>query len=810
MNPSSVRRHAHHFVFALFALVVSDLWRAGTTLLPDGFLRHFHLPWARHGASRPELSNTLLSDIPWMFEAKREEARRQLAAGELPLWDPHSELGQPLLANNQCALLSPFTWPQLLLGVREAFDLSIALELLVLLYGARRLLLRLGVENPWCVVGALLLACTGMNTVWRGYPVSTALAWMPWVWLSTLELSRGGRGLFAGAVAVRALLLLSGHPESAFKLLVTDALLAVLLPSGAAAKLATVLRAGGAGLLALALSAPVTLPTLEYLSESHALALRSEMKAPERPPIEALGTLVAPWLFGSPLVRQRTEPDWAGPMNTSEIQAFVSLGVLLAAALALRRGARDGVACRLGGVALLSAAIAYELPILTPLWNAIPLLRISAPARWIFVLQAMLVLLAARGLAAEARAGRTARAVALSLLALLQALSFTRSYHPPTSNADLPGDTPELALLSSLTKLESGGRILPLGLLEPGAHLIHGLPSLRAYDAIGVRRSRQALDHFGLSAPQPELLERVAPELLAACDVRWLLLPAPLTRSRPIPGLAAPLVPQELFEVPPPSSPAFDVGLFVPGTNPRHLWLEDAHGNRAPLPLEPGCELSMAGRRVSVEDAGPARAVPRAGEICRARLVRVEPSSGSALVALRASAEQALFLAPLAPFRPEYRRVDDRLPCAVYEVLRPIGSAFALEVEPALPTALDELAVRVRTQAVERLRPQIERARLVAVRSVSEQERWVGFSRVIYPGWRARLDGRDVEIEVVAGLYPAVRVPPGEHLVEWSYEPRSLLLGALAAAAALAVLGLLSWRGLPRSRPAPNSAPEPA
>ncbi|MBK9384094.1 MAG: hypothetical protein IPN34_04650 [Planctomycetes bacterium] len=808
MNFNAVRRHAHHLVFALFALVVSDLWRTSSTLLPDGFLRHFHLPWARHGASQPERSNTLLSDIPWMFEAKREEARRQLREGELPLWDPRSELGQPLLANNQCALLSPFTWPQLLLGVRAGFDLSIALELLVLLYGARRLLLRLGAGDPWCSVGALLLACTGMNTVWRGYPVSTALAWMPWVWLSTLELARGGRRWFASAVVLRALLLLSGHPESAFKFLVTDALLATLAPVGWAAKRVTMLRAAGAGLLALALSAPVTVPTLEYLSQSHALALRSALAAPERPPLEALGTLIAPLLFGSPLVQKRVEPDWAGPMNASEIQAFVSLGTVFAAALALRGRSRDRMTGVIAGIALLAASLAYEIPFLSPLWNSVPLLRISAPARWMFVLQAMLVLLAARGLAAEAREGRPGTAAALALLALLQAVPFTRSYHPPTRLEELPGATPELELLASLTSAESGGRVLPLGLLDPGGHLLFGLPSLHAYDAIGVRRSRVALDHFGLGARQPESLEHLAPELLAACDVRWLLLPTPLPRARPIPGLAAPIAPGQRFDVPSPSAGAFDVGLFVPGTSIRQLWLEDANGNRAALPLEPGCELAIAGRRVRVEDAGAPRQLRPKAEICRARLVRIEPSAASALVPLQARTEQELFVAPLAPFRAQYRRVDDGLPCAVYEVQQPIGSAFALELEPPLPLALDQLAERVRAGASERLRPQSEGARHVAVRSASERERWIGFSRVIYPGWRARIDGRDVELSAVAGIYPAVRVPAGEHLVEWSYEPLSVRLGALAALAALLVLLLLAWRGWPRPLSSSFPAPE--
>lgn len=798
MNAPLARRTAHHLVFALFALVVSDLWRPSTTILPDALLRHFQLPWARHGRNEPALTNTLLSDIPWMFEAKREEARRQILAGEVPLWDARSELGQPLFAGQQCALLSPFTWPQLLLGVRAGFDLSIALELLVLLYGTRRLLLRLEAPDPWATIGALLMACTGMCTVWRGYPVTGALAWMPWLWLSTLALERGGRGVFLGAIAVRLLLLWSGHPETAFKLLATDALLALLLPRSLGAKRRTALRSAGAGLLALALSAPLTLPTLEYLRESHTLALRESSAAPQRPPLYALGTLIAPRLFGSPLVRERTEPDWAGPMNASEITCFVSLGVLLAAALPLRGGRPDRTALVFLALAALAASIAFQSPLAAEVWNRLPLLRISAPPRWMFVLQAALVIVAARALAAEARAGRNICAAGLALLALAQALPNTRSYHPPTPLEALPFETPELSLLSERTRAESGGRVLPLGPLEPGGHLLYGLPSLLAYDAIGVRRARAALDGAGLSGRTPALLERVPAELLAACDVRWLLLPGPLPCALPVAGSASRLTPHARIDVPSPRDGSAVFGLFLPADRGAEMWLEDGAGRRARLPLEPGCELSLAGRRLRVEDGGAPQRPAGAARALRARVVRIERASGDEEIALRAWAEEELYLAPTATPFPSYRRIDAGLPCPVYAVDHAIGSAFALDTSAPLPSDLAALAARVRERAIERLIPERESSAALAVRSRSEAERWVAFSRVVYPGWRARLDGQEVRFGQLCGLYPAILVPPGEHLVEWIYAPLSLRLGlAVAVAAAVLAIALFAL-GLPR------------
>jgi Bacterial membrane protein YfhO len=76
-------------------------------------------------------------------------------------------------------------------------------------------------------------------------------------------------------------------------------------------------------------------------------------------------------------------------------------------------------------------------------------------------------------------------------------------------------------------------------------------------------------------------------------------------------------------------------------------------------------------------------------------------------------------------------------------------------------------------------------------------------------GWRATVDRHPATIVRANGLFRAVRLNPGPHVVELLYRPRAFLVGAAVSAAALAmVLGLLAWpalarRSVPRScRPA--------
>jgi hypothetical protein len=57
-----------------------------------------------------------------------------------------------------------------------------------------------------------------------------------------------------------------------------------------------------------------------------------------------------------------------------------------------------------------------------------------------------------------------------------------------------------------------------------------------------------------------------------------------------------------------------------------------------------------------------------------------------------------------------------------------------------------------------------------------------------FPGWRVEVDGAEAEPLRAWGFLRAVRVPAGEHLVRWRYEPRSFVLGAAISLFALFVL----------------------
>jgi hypothetical protein len=87
----------------------------------------------------------------------------------------------------------------------------------------------------------------------------------------------------------------------------------------------------------------------------------------------------------------------------------------------------------------------------------------------------------------------------------------------------------------------------------------------------------------------------------------------------------------------------------------------------------------------------------------------------------------------------------------------------------------------------------------ISVRSA--QPRWLVLSEVYYPGWEARLDGKPVPIECVDYTLRGVRIPAGNHELEFVFRAHSFYWGALCslACALLLLLGAVTtscfqWR----------------
>jgi uncharacterized membrane protein YfhO len=76
----------------------------------------------------------------------------------------------------------------------------------------------------------------------------------------------------------------------------------------------------------------------------------------------------------------------------------------------------------------------------------------------------------------------------------------------------------------------------------------------------------------------------------------------------------------------------------------------------------------------------------------------------------------------------------------------------------------------------------------VTLRAAATRPGVLVLSDVDYPGWKAEVDGRDAPVERVDYLLRGVRLEPGAHTVEFTYDPLSWKLGL--GVSLLALLGL--------------------
>jgi len=58
------------------------------------------------------------------------------------------------------------------------------------------------------------------------------------------------------------------------------------------------------------------------------------------------------------------------------------------------------------------------------------------------------------------------------------------------------------------------------------------------------------------------------------------------------------------------------------------------------------------------------------------------------------------------------------------------------------------------------------------------------------PGWQAQVSGQPTEVYIADYAFRAVRVPAGQHRVEFVYEPVSFAVGSAVSIAALSCCGL--------------------
>lgn len=166
-------------------------------------------------------------DILLYFHPYRDYVADALRQGQIPLWNPYTFMGAPLLANPQAAVLYPLHWPLIWLPVTKQIYWSAALHTWLLGFGGYLLLRRWGGGLWGGIICGLVLAGSGFYGGLIGHlNQMNAAAWLPWgFWILECGMQNDGYSaprtpysvlhivVFALLVA---LMLLAGHAQMAY------------------------------------------------------------------------------------------------------------------------------------------------------------------------------------------------------------------------------------------------------------------------------------------------------------------------------------------------------------------------------------------------------------------------------------------------------------------------------------------------------------------------------------------------------------------------------------------------------------------
>ncbi|MGZ7032334.1 MAG: YfhO family protein, partial [Thermoanaerobaculia bacterium] len=204
-----------------------------------------------------------LSMLPW-----REAVRRAIRSGEWPLLNRYEQCGDDLAGSAQ-AVFSPLTAPGLLLPTALSFTWSAAIGFFIA--GLSAFLLARSLE---CSITASLIAAIGFmfaaaTTMLILLPMAISWALLPLILVTTRMVVRAPS--FRNALIltiVLALEVLAGHPESTLHVAAIGAAFGVFELVRASRRIAAIVAAACAGVVALLLTAVALMPMLDAMHQS--------------------------------------------------------------------------------------------------------------------------------------------------------------------------------------------------------------------------------------------------------------------------------------------------------------------------------------------------------------------------------------------------------------------------------------------------------------------------------------------------------------------------------------------------------------
>ncbi|MFN7975823.1 MAG: hypothetical protein U0166_26385 [Acidobacteriota bacterium] len=777
-------------------------------------------------AAPPPGANRLLIDVETVIQPFLCHVTRSLRAGEIPLWNPYSGCGAPFLANEQSAVLHPFTVLGTFVPWRYALLVICFLRWATAFGGTVLLARQLGIPGAGALVAAASFSLSGCIVTYLPFPVGGVLAHLPLV--LALALRAAGRPSMGASLALAGALVssvLAGHFEYLPFLWAAAAMPWIARRPAPSRGPAVAVFAG-----ALLGSSVVLLPSIEYLTLSVALSARGAHGTT----LGGLRAFLNVLFFALPAPRSTPELQALGPSNSfllllpSTYYIGIAASVLSLGALSHPSGRR------LWSVAIAWSLLLFDNPASRIVWSIPPLPWVH-PDKLVVGLHLALSLAAGVAIAELRRTAWVAAARAVAVLALPLLLM-----HPVLARMDPPRDllpgvvvavVGALAMRMRTARLETLALLLIATIAGERGHALAGTnpwqrPSEIFAEMPGVQTAERLASHERVAAAR----ELFFPNLALVFRLRDTRLydglrlrshddfVAAADGSR---GHVLPLVPSV-------STRLGGARVIIRPVEPVTSRLEQRDASE-PLELRPGQSVSQAlgQRRGFFQELSVAFGVPTSTQAGCVVALRTPSPGGSVLWSARLGPREvpAGGWLTLRPDRPLFLKPDpihlvvtaegtpdERLAIATGAAPSHVARAFrgterlAGAIAYAISQGDDAIesvgafapGIAIGTDRAASHRARLENDPGSAIEYVQDAAHDVtlrfaatGDDRLVladngYPGWLASLDGRRAPIESL-GPFRAVRVGAGPHLLTFTFRPWSYRLGLFLSLVALSV-----------------------
>jgi hypothetical protein len=768
-------------VILAFALALCSPVLAGRVPIAADTL-NLWAPWSQlphEPVKNPILADSSLLYLPWMVFA-----RGALADGEWPLWDPYAFAGFPYAANSQSQLYYPVTWLLWLLPLSGAVQTLALFNVCLAGWGMYVLCRGLAISRAGSLVAGLAFAGSGMLQLAIEIPgVSSVYGWLPWMLFATdRALRTRSLAWLAAATLTCGMQVVAGHLQwvlySFFAVGCWAAWrsVSILRREGLRVALRAALRVVVILLGAIALAAVHLIPFIELIGQATRTGGRVSSNSW---PLTYLLRLVMPEYFGTAV------PSVGVPMVFNDLWSVGILPLLLCVIAIFLRARRD--IWFWAALALLAVVVTYGIgPFLYARW--LPGLNSLLPMRigYLFILAA--AVLAGMGYDAWLGLARTRPRHALILFACL-----TAGLMAVLALAQfVQAATPDAALSNVRANQLWRGWFLSIGALVALAlPLFLHSQMLARYRWAGVGAPLVVVAMLGVLlvdlltlVPGYNSFAEPANLIPSAPSVAWRREQPALGRIMAVdsPGITFNPNTQTLY--------GLDAVSGYDSLHTRHY--EEYWGVVDPSVLPKG--RSNPYSNVFIR--------PQAYTSTVASLlnVRYVASAGE----LPASAQfRPVFTGEIHIYEntlalPRAFTISGGHPLPSDKVLARLGHAdfdprseLLLGQEEAPPSSANGPGSSFQAASI------ISYNRNSVTIGVDIQEAsWLVLADPNYPGWRATVDGQEARIYTAYHLLRAVPLPPGKHMVVFSYLPTGFIISASISVATLLVLVgtlLINW-----------------